>query len=145
MIVRINGFDIEMESPQEPTDEAIETENEIESNEADAEEELIDDQEAFEDMIRDFENEMANDIEIGVEKDETTLFTRYTCRFLTIWQYTFGITDCALKSLITFLFVLITTVISCVPGLEYVIGNFPSSLYKFQKLLNQKAETKFVK
>ena len=64
-----DGFDVEMESPQEPTDEAIETENEIESNEADAEEELIDDQEAFEDMIRDFENEMVNDIEIGVEKN----------------------------------------------------------------------------
>ena len=118
-----------------------------EMNEADAEEELIHDHETFLEMVRDFESEMAC-VEMEPKIDEQTLFTKYACRFLAIWQYTFGITDYALKYLITFLFVLIATLVSCVPGLGNVVGNFPSSLYKFQKIVNEKPQqngyTKYV-
>ena len=72
--------DLEMQSDK--------NENE-EMNEADAEDELIHDRETFLEMVRDFESEMAD---VGIEPDihDQTLFTKYVCRFLAIWQYTFG-------------------------------------------------------
>ena len=57
------------------------------------EEELIHDPEIFQEMRDDFENDLTEATNMQPQghldrNNETTLFTKYTCRFLAVWQYT---------------------------------------------------------
>ncbi|XP_066929656.1 uncharacterized protein [Clytia hemisphaerica] len=75
-------------------------------------------------------NEMMNGLYDNTEPESqpTSHQMAWLVYFLAFWQYTYSITDTAMKSLITFLHVLFKILIP-----SSVIGMFPRSLYLFQK------------
>lgn len=111
----------------------ISSDEEREDNDTDlAEEDIVNDED-----IEELMNEFASDIDSDIPTVPT--LTSYLCLFLSLWQYTFGITDTALELLLKYLSTFINIILKiCPPQFSTIIGVLPSSLYTLWKYLGAK-------
>ena len=107
-------------------------------------EDLVDENE-YEELLTDFQIDVDTRPDIVQYKNEFALAS-WLCLYLTLWQYTFGITDSSIELLLKFLKTLFTVLSDKYPMLKTLSLSIPPSLYLLHKKLGTDKEkfTKYV-
>ena len=95
-------------------------------------ESVIVDEAEYKEIIDDFFHQ---DDQESIPNNDKMVFVFWMCRFLSLWQYYFNITDSCLEMLIKFIKIVFSALAKHFHVLKDIALSLPTSLYTYQSLI----------